>query len=54
MKCSPGFGAFLALIVPAIAPAEELPKAWFTDPAAARQAAEKSGRPILVVFRCTH
>ncbi len=40
----------LALLRPASAGGEDFP--WLTDLAAAREESRKSGRPMLVVFRC--
>jgi len=40
----------LALLRPVSGDGEDFP--WLTDLAAAREEARKSGRPMLVVFRC--
>lgn len=54
IKCSALL--LLAFILPTtLARADDAPpKPWFQDFAAARREAEKSNRPLLVVFRCTH
>lgn len=42
--------ACLALLVAPVA----LPAAWLDDLDAAKKLAQKTGRPIFVVFRCEH